>query len=574
MRNHRAAIVVCLLSVVLAFHLAVAWQSLPTLARNGFLYDDSFYAFKIAQNIAAGRGVTFDGTHPTTGFQPLYVALLVPAFLISGHNPVVPIYMALSLLAVFTTMTVYLMYRISRRYVGEAASIVAALIWAFSPIVTRQSANGLETAIATFMIALSVAYYLEKIRPLVDPPVRRFIVLGILLGIAVLARLDGMLLVLVTLFDYLLLLRRRRTPVRKAVRLTLVPLGVLLLYGPWLLVNVVECGSPLQDSGAATRFLSLAYAGYFGYGAENLGSKGPDLAFIGAHLWRSISTMKVIPPVHVVFRLIERIGTVLGSEGAFRLAGNILGIVGLAFAGASIVRWRRDAKRFLRRELDFLLLFSVILLATYATYIFGMFFFLRYFYPVFFVACIYLAFFLQDARTWFDRRSLRVRKMLILAAAVYAGCFSLFSYSQAFRSQPVYPYYDIARWVDANTVDGEKIGVFQCGTIGYLSHRHIINLDGKVNREALEAIRKGRLENYLEKEGVDVVLDNSRILDIFLGDARAHMKCCYTNLVCASVKLPPGWVAYRRSGVAGRQNAGATTGGGSGVSSVPRLLGD
>ena len=46
-------------------HLSVSWQDFSTLAKNGYLYDDSFYAFKIAQNIVAGNGATFDGTTPT-----------------------------------------------------------------------------------------------------------------------------------------------------------------------------------------------------------------------------------------------------------------------------------------------------------------------------------------------------------------------------------------------------------------------------------------------------------------------------------------------------------------------------
>jgi hypothetical protein len=42
---------------------------------------------------------------------------------------------------------------------------VAAAAWSFSPIVMRQTANGLETTLAVFMLAVTVCYYLEKIRP-------------------------------------------------------------------------------------------------------------------------------------------------------------------------------------------------------------------------------------------------------------------------------------------------------------------------------------------------------------------------------------------------------------------------
>ncbi len=546
LKQRRVALVVGALLVILAFHLAVAWQDLGTLARNGFLYDDGFYAFKIAKNIADGNGATFDGIHPTTGFQPLYVLLLVPAFALSGDNLVAPIYIALSLLAIFTCLTAYFIYRICMRYVGWRSSLVAALIWAFSPIVTKQSANGLETALASLLIAVSVYYYLERIRSVENPGAGRFMILGIVLGLMVLARIDGVLLILVMMLDYLVLLRATRVSAKRLVRVSLVPLGVCILYGPWLLFNMAVCGSPLQDSGAATRFLSLAYAGYFGYGAGDMGSSGPDASFIWAHLTHAISTMKVIPPAHLIFRLIDKTGATLGSPGGFHIAGNVLGFLALGGAGFTVFGWRRDERKRRRGEMHFLILFAAGLIASYVMYVFGMFFFLRYFYPVYLIACIYLAFLLHDFHGWYARRSIAMRRAIILASAAYAALFGLFSYSQAFRSRPIYPFYDVSRWVNEHTGDAERIGVFQCGTIGYLSNRRIINLDGKVNRGALEAMRSGSLDGYLRKEGIEVVIDHSDILKIFFGDSRGNMPGSCTDIICREMESPSGWIVYRR----------------------------
>jgi hypothetical protein len=545
LKQHRGAFVIGALLIILAFHLAVAWQDIGTLARNGFLYDDGFYAFKIAQNIADGKGASFDGIHPTTGFQPLYVLMLVPVFMLSGDHLVAPIYIALSLLAVFTCLTAYFIYRISSRYVGWRASLIAALIWAFSPIVTKQSANGLETALASFMIAVSVWFYLERIRSVEHPGAGRFMMQGILLGLTVLARIDAVLLILVMLLDYLVLLRRARVPAKSLARLLLVPIGVCILYGPWLLFNIAVCGSAFQDSGIATRFLSLAYAGYFGYGAGNMGSRGPDFSFIWAHLTHAISTMKVIPPLHLIFRSIDRAGMMLGSPGNFHFAGNVLGFLVLGIVGFTAFRWRRDERRRRRGEMHFLILFAAVLLASYTMYVFGMFFFLRYFYPVYLIACIYLAFFLHDIHDWYTRRSVAIKRGVIMASAVYAALFGFFSYSQAFRSRPIYPFYDVSRWVNENTGAAEKIGIFQCGTIGYLSNRQIINLDGKVNRGALEAMKCGGLDEYLRKEGIEVVIDHSDILKIFFGDSRGRMTGSCTDIICRKMDRPSGWIAYR-----------------------------
>ena len=546
MRRHRgAALLLAVLLGLAAFHGAVAWQDMATLARNGFLYDDGFYAFKIAQNIASGNGFTFDGDHPTTGFQPLYVFLLVPAFLVSGGDLVLPVHLALTLLAVFTVLTALLIYRLARRYVGEALAIVAAILWGFSPIVIKQTANGLETAISTFMVAASVLYYLERVRGVPAPSARRFLALGLLLGLAVLARIDALILVLVVLLDYLLVMRRNAVPARRLSRLAIVPAGVLLLYGPWMLFNIAQMGSPLQDSGAATRFLSLAYASYFGYGREGLAAKGPDASFIWSHLEHSISTLKVLPPAHPVFRLLEKIGVAANAATALRILANVLGLAALAAFGAAIVRWRRDPARAARRELDFLLLFGALLVASYSLYIFGMFFFIRYYYPLYLVGCVYFAFILADALAWYGRRSTIVRRALVPVAAAYLIGFGWFAYSQAFRSHPLYPYYDIAQWVKETTAPDARIGIFQCGTIGYLADRHVCNLDGKVNREALVAMREGSIESYCRSEGVDLIVDHRRIIEIFLGyDPQSRTDLC-TTVPPGLMRHPTGWIAYR-----------------------------
>jgi 4-amino-4-deoxy-L-arabinose transferase-like glycosyltransferase len=546
-KQPQAAVIICLLLAALFFHLAVAWQDFPTLARNGFLYDDSFYAFKIAQNMAAGEGMTFDGIHTTNGFQPLYVLMLVPIYFFFGETLSLPIYVALTLLTIFSMLTALLIYLICRRYVGRTASFLAALIWIFSPVVTKQSANGLETALTALMLALCSYYYLEKIRSLTRPPVLRLILFGLLLGMTILSRIDTIFFVLAVFLDYLLLLRRKRSPSSGLLRMSLVPLGVLVVYGPWLLLCMIACGSPLQDSGMATRFLSLAYAPMFDFLGSNLGTNGPDFSFIWAHVMYSLTALKVAPPVHVVFRLIEKIGEYTGAQGGFHVVGNIIGLLLLIATSMLILRWRRDPERRKRFEIGFFLFFCGLLFVSYSFYIFGAFFFLRYFYPIYMLACILIAFIIQDLLDWLPQRSLTMRRAAIGVFVVYAVVFSSFSYSKAFRSQAIYPFYDIAKWVRAHTSEDEKVGVFQCGTVGYLSDRKVINLDGKVNRQALCALKSGCLAEYLEEEGIDIVVDHANVIDIFLDDACRSKAHSYTVIPNGEEDHPSGWVAVRFS---------------------------
>ncbi len=543
-KHNNAVLATGILLAILAFHLAIAWQGFAVLARNGFLYDDSFYAFKIAQNIAAGRGVTFDGEHSTSGFQPLYVFLLVPVYLAANGDPILPIHIALTMLAVFTCLTAGLIYLIARRHAGRAAALAAALVWAFSPVVIRQGANGLETALAAFMIALAFYYYLARVRQVERPPARRYLALGLLLGLAVLSRIDSLLLVLVLSLDYLLLLRRSGAPAKRLLPVGLVPLGVIALYGPWLVYNMLESGSPLQDSGTATRYLSLAYTNYFHYSPESLAADGPGYSFVWKQLAHSFATMQVIPPVHVFFRSLDRAGTAAGAVGGFRVAAGAIGLVALALFAWAVARWQRNVGRARRSEIDPLLWFSGLLVASYSLYIFGSFYFIRYYYPIFIVGSIYFAFLLEDAVGWYRRRGARTRLAFAAAAVGYAALFVYFAYSQAFRSQPVYPFYDVACWASENTDEGDTIGSFQCGTIGYLSGRKTINLDGKVNRDALAALRGGCLDDYIRDEGISVVLDHERILALFLGASRDSLGRC-TTVPRGAMSHPTGWLALR-----------------------------
>ena len=111
-KRSQGAVILLVIAVSLVFHTVIAYQDIEVLARNGFLYDDSFYAFNIARNIADGNGMTFDGIHPTTGFQPLYVFILVPVYFFSGDNMILPIYIALTFLAICSCLTTYFIYRI------------------------------------------------------------------------------------------------------------------------------------------------------------------------------------------------------------------------------------------------------------------------------------------------------------------------------------------------------------------------------------------------------------------------------------------------------------------------------
>ena len=548
----------------LVMHLSVSWQDFSTLAKNGYLYDDSFYAFQISRNIAEGRGPTFDGVTPTNGFQPLYVYLLVPAYKLLGSDQIAPIYAALTLMALLTAATAVLLILIARRYVSDGVALAAAFLWVFSPVVVRQAANGMETALALFLIASSIYYYLSRVRSNPDVGYGRFFKMGLLLGLTILARVDGILFALVMALDFLLVIRRRAKNDGTKVKLRGVFVAsatAFLIYLPWVVYGLVAVGRLLPESGAATRFLSIAYAPFFGLGGTDLLENGPSPSFVWAHVVHAASVLKISPPVHVLYRVIEKIGGSAPTAGTLLVFVNVMGWATLAAFGIWWGRCRRSLEKYERGELTFLLMFSLLLIAAYSTYVFGVFFFTRYFYPVFFVATIFAACVIQDVVDLVRRRQMFVRVAAIFVFGLYAVGLVYMGLNSSFRSAPVYHFYDVARWVEQNTSENETIGVFQGGAIGYFSGRQVVNLDGKVNGAALEALKRGDIGGYIDEVGIDVVMDHQSVLDLFLGpysDAAlagiAATKCFNGASVGAT-----GWVGFRvdNPGVGG---AGAPSG--------------
>ena len=538
------------LAAAAAVHVAVALQDFSTLARNGFLYDDSFYAFQIARNIAHGAGATFDGIHLTNGFQPLYVAVLVPLFWLARDNATLPIHLALVLSALFTVATAFVLHRLVVRRAGETAAIIAAGAWAFSPIVVRQAANGLETALALFLVAVAVHHYLERVRSVLNPSRRAFVTLGAYLGLAMLARVDLVFLALAMCLDYLLVvrsnLRAGRTELRWRRNLATAVAACALVGLPWAWYGISSVGSPVSESGRATRYLAIAYAPFFGLTSPAGLQDGPDANFIAQHLERSIRTLKVTPALHPVFRGTHKLATRLHAD---ETAANVLGVVLLA---ASIVWWihrRRTPRGKSAREFEFLLLFGAMMIAAYSTYVFGAFFFLRYYYPLYFVGMVFAGLAIDDVILWVRSRSIPVRRTALAASGVYAAALLYMGYTSGFRSTPVYGFYDAARWVATHTDASETIGVFQSGAIGYLSKRRVVNLDGKVNTEAYDALRAGRLSDYVRTARIDLVLDSARVLDLFLGpwsdEDREHV--ARETVFVGAQHGVPGWIGYRVS---------------------------
>src|SRR5687767_1647539 len=72
-------------TLVLVLIYSVWGLCIPGTQLAALFFDDSFFYIKIAYNISAGFGSTFDTIHPTNGYHPLYL------FLLTGLSTIFPL---------------------------------------------------------------------------------------------------------------------------------------------------------------------------------------------------------------------------------------------------------------------------------------------------------------------------------------------------------------------------------------------------------------------------------------------------------------------------------------------------
>jgi hypothetical protein len=256
---------------VLAFLLPALWDLRSGPERPyGYLAADAFYYFTIATNWVRFGIPTFDQTHPTNGFHPLWQWLTALAELTIealGHTrfalPAVAVIGSLLLLS-----AAIVLLGLARMKNGRVSPLFALLplgAWplAISPLwwAGREElpaklliplfgtlwsfANGLESALLIAVFASVVWFYVK--RPIDSR--RRALGLGLLLAALSLARLDHAVLALAIAglpFAYHLV----RRDLSRARLAAWVLVGWVALLAPYLAYNVATVGRAMPVSGA------------------------------------------------------------------------------------------------------------------------------------------------------------------------------------------------------------------------------------------------------------------------------------------------------------------------------------
>lgn len=174
-----------------AYALFVRFHSSAFLT---FYEDDAFYYFQIARNIVMGHGSSFDGTHLTNGYHPLWMLVIVPLMMVAHGKAFFVLLQAFIFLCFAAT---FLLLR-SLFKISSFANLCAGVLALGCLLLLR---GGMEITLTLPLALLLIRY---RLQPTFQWTPRPAVVHGLLSALVILSRLDAILLVaLLYLFDLL-----------------------------------------------------------------------------------------------------------------------------------------------------------------------------------------------------------------------------------------------------------------------------------------------------------------------------------------------------------------------------------
>lgn len=194
--------------------LGVGWWA------SRILLDDAMITFRVAENLAYGRGFVYNlGERVQVTTTPLYTLILAPGVWLAGSAPAA----AFALNIVLVGMIPVLAYDLGRRLSGRITGLSGALLLIFAPLLII--AFSMESYLYVTLILASLDAYAA----------RRWRWAGVLVGLTALVRGDGVLLGACMLsYDFLATRRLRWSLIIPAIA---IPAG-------WYLFALLYYGSP------------------------------------------------------------------------------------------------------------------------------------------------------------------------------------------------------------------------------------------------------------------------------------------------------------------------------------------
>lgn len=480
--------------VLFLLAVGVAARAAPLFDQGGrllrqFPTEDGYLMLTIARNLALGMGMsTAEGTLPTNGTQPLATFLWSLCFVLVDGDKVRGVQAILLLQLVIAAATSYLIYRLGRRILkarpdAHEKSALGAAAWFASPVVVPHSMNCLETGL--YGLVLTACFLLllggERTQPV---NYRRWALLGSALGLAFWARNDAILPCAAVAFVHLVWgipgegtwsSARGRWRAR-LFELCTAGSVVVLLASPWLIFNYVRFGHVMPISGQAE--------GLEARFAENL--------------------LLIAPNLLEYLLLVTPIPSHLQGHWSVTLSSALVAALALSTLALYARRWHAVERDAFRLGLTLTLAFTAF---------YGLFFGAGYFVHRYLFALSPLCAVLWGSGVHHLYHTLRARRpQLVRASAAAALVVALAVHGRAYARGDQHGHFQVVAWVAAHVAEEAWVGAIQTGTLGFF-HDRTINLDGKVNPEALQARRTHSIPRYIVTTEIEYLADWTGILE-------------------------------------------------------------
>lgn len=452
----------------------------PPLAQ-AFMTEDGYLMQTIARNMAIGLGMSVsDGTIPSNGVQPLATFLFSVPYLLTGGDKVAGLWgvqLIGAVIAVFGVFSVRALARVllTPQDATPAWPWLVATLWFVSPLLLLHTMNGLETGLYTVMVTVTLVLFAGLVAKGGAATSGDRILFGAVCGVTFLARNDAvfLLLAIMVVWLYHALAVQRRAPGRVLAELIAPAVAVLLIAAPWLISNYVNFGSIVPVSGTA-QSLSGGWA------------RNADL--LPAILFEYLMPVLPVPggwqttPVFMVCAVL---------------------VIGLILGSFVVQVWRRGGPALY--VMAAYLIFAVAM-SFYYGFIFGAGWFLsRYLSPLaplLITATVSVALGLAH-RMIPARATAAVSTLGVLALVLGLALLGRYLLPGV-KEQG---HFQVVDWVTENVPEDTWVGAVQTGTLGYW-HDRTINLDGKVNPAALQAIlTQGHVLTYVLESPIVYLAD-------------------------------------------------------------------
>jgi len=456
---------------------------------NKLLADDAFYYYMLAKNMVYGQGVVFNEGVITNGFHPLYALILLPVFSLLyplGEN--VPIYASLYILTLFSVATSILLYLITGKLVNKNAGLLAAFIWLFNPYILFVSLLGLETPIQIFLISL-LTYYLLSRESKTDFTFRESMVIGLLIGLVFLSRMDGLSIAVgvgVSLILRKLLHERsgKSFNINQLLKPDLVVISVVafLTVLPWVSWTLLEAGRLTPVSGDALRIMRLNAYENLPYYRKALVGVFNTGTYTAKFFMCSIKNT---------------------TQGSYFVA------VALFLPILILLLRKDDLIKKLLKSLDFLVIGSIVYYSFYWFYQFG----LREWYSLYTLFLLTIVFSTTIIKIITEIKSEKLKKItysllifFLVSTYVTGGVIRYVGGS--------YPQLELnwraAKYISMEIPENVILGSFNTGAFQYYTKDHeVINLDGVMNSLSYHARKKNRMEEYILEKNISYIIDSA-----------------------------------------------------------------